>query len=185
MNRIRIFPFILVFVLASGMSLCAQPFEKPSTHEIPRQSIYMELGGNGLIYSLNYDVLFENGYGIRLGGTYLFKADRSGGIAGPYTRIYDSKALLGLVMGHKMIGNGSSKAELGAGFLFGTIYDIENWDFIEPPGLTLTAGYRLYPSDSGKFTFKAAFTPVITAKGFHPWFGISFGITLTPEGDIR
>lgn len=184
MNKSKLFIFLFLFVTTG--SLKGQPFEKPSTYEIPQQSVYTELGGNGLVYSLNYDVLFQNGYGVRLGGTYLGSNWIDiGERRGPYRRISSANSFFGLVMGLKMIGEKSSKAELGAGLLFGSVDDSEDWNYIKPPGLTLTAGYRYYPVDSGKFTFKAAFTPVITRQGIYPHFGISFGVTLTPEGKIR
>lgn len=179
---------ILYILLFCGLTvtLYSQPFEKPSTYEIPQQSVYLELGGNGIIYSLNYDVLFKNGYGVRLGGSYLY--ERMGWVnrndRGSFSQI-ESNAILGFVMGHKMFGKTSNKLELGTGLLFGTIYEPTDWDFIKPPGLTFSAGYRFYPSDPGKFTFKAAFTPVLTRDGFHPRFGVSFGVTLTPEGNTH
>lgn len=181
---------LVLFSLILSVGLCtihAQPIEKPSTYEIPQQSVYMELGGNALFYSLNYDVLFKNGYGLRLGGSFLFESlgQLLGEELGPYSGASQTRAVFGLVMGHKMIGSGPSKLELGAGVLFGTIYDSDSWDSLKPPGATFSAGYRLFPSDSGKFTFKAALTPIITRDGFHPRFGISLGMTLTPEGNIR
>jgi hypothetical protein len=188
MKKIKLSYFISVLIFVFVSNAFGQIPERPNTYEIPQQSLYLELGGNGLIYSLNYDVLFKSGYGIRLGSSYLF-TDRQKPFGEQRERFYsgfrESNAILGIIMGQKMFGKGSSKAEFGGGLLFGTIYDSEEWDFIEPPGLTFTAGYRLYPSDSGRFTFKAAFTPVITKEGFHPYFGISFGLTLTPEGNIR
>lgn len=184
MHRKKLISIVIFWCLAHA--LYSQPFEKPSTYEIPQQSIYLELGGNGIIYSLNYDVLFKNGYGIRLGGSYLY--ERMGWVnsndRGTFSHL-ESNALLGVVMGQKMFGKTASKFELGAGLLFGTIYEPDDWDFIKPPGLTFSAGYRFYPTDPGKFTFKAAFTPVLTRDGFHSRFGISLGITLTPEGNTR
>ncbi|NGP76391.1 hypothetical protein G3570_07095 [Balneolaceae bacterium YR4-1] len=185
--KARIIILGLFLLLGVSSTLFAQPFEKPSNYEIPKQSIYLELGGNGIFYSLNYDVLFKNGYGIRLGGSYLYSSfgRTIGGERGPYSRIGESNALIGLVMGQKLIGEKASKFELGAGFMFGTIYDAENWDYVKPPSLTFSAGYRFFPDDPGKFTFKAAFTPIIDRNGFHPRFGLSLGVTLTPEGNTR
>lgn len=174
----------ILFLLAWSSSLYAQRFEKPSTYEIPKQSIYLELGGNGIFYSLNYDALFKSGYGIRLGGSYLYSSfgKTIGGERGPYSRIGESNAFIGLVMGQKMVGKNASKLEVGAGLMFGTIYDADDWNYVKPPGLTFSAGYRFFPDDPGKFTFKAAFTPIIDRNGFHPRFGISLGMTLTSEG---
>lgn len=136
---------------------------------------------------MNYDVLFKNGYGIRLGGSYLYESMGRviGDERGPFSQIGESNALLGVVMGHKMFGKTANKFELGTGLLFGTIYERADWDFIKPPGLTFSTGYRFYASGPGKFTFKAAFTPVLARDGFHPRFGVSIGVTLTPEGNTH
>jgi len=177
--RTTLVAFLLGFSFTAVAS--AQLPESPSTAEIPQQSAYLELGGNGLFYSLNYDVLFQRSWGFRLGGAV-------------YPPAFDnpnrnkqadegSLAFLGIVMGQYMLGQTAHKLELGGGILFGTIYDHDKWDFIEPPGATFSIGYRYYPVESSHFTFKAAFTPVITKTGFHPRIGITFGITLTPEGN--
>ena len=153
----------------------------PST-DIPQQSVYLELGGNGIYYSLNYDVLFSSGWGFRLGGGYYppFLSERD-----YISNVDDTNAFLGLVMGQRSFGVKAHKLEVGAGLLFGTIYEKAKWDAIEPPGASFSLGYRYYPEESSRVTFKAAFTPVISKSGFHPRVGISLGITLTPEGDAK
>lgn len=88
-------------------------------------------------------------------------------------------------MGLRSFGELAHKLEVGGGLLFGSIYDPRKWNSPEPPGATFSIGYRYYPVESSHFTFKAAFTPVITRDGFHPRIGISLGITLTPEGDAE
>lgn len=152
----------------------------PPDTEIPQQSVYLEIGGNGLVYSLNYDALFRSNWGLRLGGSfYPFDVEHDE----IHTSDDESYAFLGLVMGLYAIGKKAHKLELGAGGLFGTIYDRERWDFIEPPGATFSMGYRYYPDEPSHFTFKVAFTPTVTRSGLHPRIGISLGITLTEEGD--
>ena len=160
----------------------AQLMEAPSTAEIPQQSAYVEFGGNALAYSLNYDALFKSGWGIRLGGGFYPHDFLTDEFRDPAD---DSYAFLGLAMGLYAFGKSASKLELGAGLLFGTIYDNDRWDLPEPPGATFSIGYRYYPIESKHFSFKAAFTPTITKTGLHPRLGISLGITLTPEGDIK
>ena len=167
-------------ILAVLSSRAEAQIEIPPDAEIPQQSVYVEIGGNGLVYSLNYDALFQSHWGIRLGGSYYpFDVEPD--------EIHESDdesyAFLGLVMGLYAIGKKAHKVELGAGILFGTIYDRQRWDFIEPPGTTFSMGYRYYPDNPSHFTFKVAFTPTITRSGLHPRIGISLGITLTEEGD--
>jgi len=171
----------LFLVLGLTVTSPAQLPEPPTAGDIPQQSVYLELGGNGLFYSLNYDVLFKSNWGLRLGGAIYPPAfsnqDNNQQAEG------GSLAFIGLIMGKRSWGETAHKLEVGGGLLFGTIYDHDEWDFIEPPGATFSIGYRYYPVESSHFTFKAAFTPVITKTGFHPRIGLSFGITLTPEGD--
>jgi hypothetical protein len=175
---------IFILIISSASVAEAQLPTRPAfSDEIPRQSIFVELGGNGLIYSLNYDVLFQSNWGFRLGGAF-FPADFFND-TGIYENRENSTAFLGIVMGYRALGAGSHKIEIGSGLLFGTIYDRQKWDYPEPPGATFSLGYRFFPEDDGKVTFRAAFTPVINRSGFHPRIGISLGITLTPEGNAR
>ena len=168
--------------VAGAAPVLAQRMEAPSTAEIPQQSAYVEFGGNALAYSLNYDALFQSGWGIRLGGGYYPHDFLEDEFRDPAD---DSYAFLGLVMGFYAFGKSASKLELGAGLLFGTIYDQDRWNLPKPPGATFSIGYRYYPIESKKFSFKTAFTPTITSSGIHPRIGISLGITLTPEGNIK
>ncbi|WP_138429632.1 hypothetical protein [Fodinibius saliphilus] len=178
----RIILFILIVLTVSITSVQAQLFERPTEVPIPQQSVYLELGGNALVYSLNYDVLFQSGWGFRLGGGYaLSQTDFI-----PYQKPYStSNEFLGVAMGLRSIGNNNHKLELGAGILIGTLSGENNNNFVDPPGATFSVGYRFLPVEPSHFTFKAAFTPVISSSGFHPGFGLSFGITLTPEGDAK
>lgn len=160
----------------------AQLPQRPPSGEIPRQSVYMELGGNAVVYSLNYDVIFHNNWGFRLGGSY-YPAVVTDNVS--FNSSVGSDAFLGLAMGLHLFGTSPNYLETGAGLLFGTIYEPEKWHTIKPPGLTLTLGYRYLPEDYSRFTFKAAFTPIINSDGFHPYVGLSFGITLTPQGDAH
>ncbi|MGD8427138.1 MAG: hypothetical protein PVH63_05875 [Balneolaceae bacterium] len=180
MKQITIASTVMVLVLSNVRPSKAQLMGRPATNEIPRQSVYVEFGGNAVIYSMNYDVVFHNDWGFRLGGAF-YPAAANDGVF--YTSTVGSTAFFGLIMGQRLFGNAPNQLETGAGILFGTIYDPQKWDSIEPPGITFTLGYRYYPADPSKFTFKAAFTPIINKSGFHPYFGISLGVTLTPEGD--
>jgi len=152
-------------------------------NNIPRQSVYVELGGNAMLYSLNYDVVFSNNWGFRLGGSYY--PGSSHGDDFLFNSSVGTDAFLGLIMGLHLFGKVPNQIETGAGILFGTIYEPQKWDAPKPPGLTFTLGYRYYPKEFSHVTFKAAFTPIINSSGIHPYFGISLGITLTPQGDAR
>lgn len=171
---------VAALILIAVKTSKAQLLKPPNLEEIPRQSVYLELGGNALIYSLNYDVVFHSNWGFRLGGGY-YPASANDGVF--YASSTGSNAFMGLIMGLRLFGKVPNQLETGVGYLFGSIDNPQEWHTIKPPGLTFAFGYRYYPTDPNKVTFKVAFTPVINGSGFHPVLGISLGITLTAEGN--
>ena len=64
MNRIRTAAAILVLAAAATPALAEQ--DRNATN-----SIFLEGGGPGLAYSLNYERIFENDFGLRVGFSYL------------------------------------------------------------------------------------------------------------------
>src|SRR3989442_8781400 len=64
MNRIRPAAPILVLAAAATPALAEQ--DRNATN-----SIFLEGGGPGLAYSLNYERIFENDFGLRVGFSYL------------------------------------------------------------------------------------------------------------------
>jgi len=152
--------------------------------QTPIQSVYLEVGGNAILYSLNYDIVLDN-FGFRLGIMpygYGSVYDRPSRID-PDGNFLTFDAFLGVFMANYLTGSGPHKLELGGGILFGDIQDNVDWDYPRPPGLTFTVGYR-YLSPKNGFTFRAGFTPVLTSHDLRPGFGISFGWLITePENN--
>lgn len=131
--------------------------------------LYLELGGNGLIYSINYErLLSENvtlrgGFGVTPGiifaeGTFIHI---------PVTASY-------------LIGSETSKFEAGLGATYFSGTDVEVFGL--PAGdqslvfLTGIVGYR-YISPGG-FVFRIFFTPLYSKESdpdFIPTGGLSFG----------
>jgi hypothetical protein len=64
MDRIRTAATVLVLAAAATPALADQ--ERSATN-----SIFLEGGGPGLAYSLNYERIFENDFGLRVGFSYL------------------------------------------------------------------------------------------------------------------
>ncbi|MDO9550859.1 MULTISPECIES: hypothetical protein [Rhodonellum] len=172
---------LLIFVLS---------FPSMAQEKMPTQSVFVELGGAGLIYSFNYEFRFnkENleSWGLRVG-------------AGGYGRTFnygdgkDTDALLTLpVQVTRLFGKGKHFFEVGGGTTF--IYSRDTYtygnqspqvsrdfDFILNSGNTpafmgtLNLGYRRIPVDGG-FTFRANLTPIFNQNGFWPiWAGVGFG----------
>jgi len=141
-----------------------------STANLKQNQLYLELAGNGLIYSINYErLLSENftlrgGFGITPGiifaeGTFIHI---------PVTASY-------------LIGSETSKFEVGLGATYFSGTDIEFFGL--PAGdeslifITGLAGYR-YTSKSG-FVLRVVFTPFYNSEAdpnFYPSGGLSFGL---------
>jgi len=171
----RILLMSVLTLLTATVCQAQRPMNPPpSSGDIPMQSVYLEFAGNGIIYSLNYDILFSNDWGLRLGTSYYPLEDDNG----QYTDVGED-AFIGLVMGYRSVGENAHKLEIGGGIVFGTLGNQRSLDVPVPPGATASIGYRFYPREDSRATFKAAFTPMVNSDGFHA----RIGITLTPEGD--
>ena len=157
--------FTLVFILIAIEITIAQD----TNINFKKNQLYLELGGNGLVYSINYErLLSENftlrgGFGITPGlifaeGTFIHI---------PITASY-------------LIGSKSSKFEtgLGATYFAGTDIKVFGLDTGDQSLIFLTGiiGYR-YTSPGG-FVFRILFTPLYnseTEPEILPYFGLSLG----------
>lgn len=143
-------------------------------------SFYIEAAGNGIIYSLNFDLVMEN-KGLRLGLTpygltqsYTYSDHHTS----PFYEQITTDAFIAFLMGHYLIGNSASKLELGGGMLFGDVSHVR-WKFPRPPGVTFTLGYRYLPREKKDVTFRFGFTPLLSKGKFHPRIGFSIGWMLS------
>lgn len=156
------FVLILALLLAPGAARAQAP--APTA----RNAFYVELGGNALLYTLNYDRLLTDRVSGRVGVMFLGAADEdsSAGVVGAP------------IMASYLWGEGNSRFETGAGLLLlsGGIENVEGYedeDFSGTVG-TATLGYR-YQRPAGGFVFRAGLTPIFNLGGVVPWFGVSFG----------
>ncbi|MDX1638713.1 MAG: hypothetical protein R3281_12135 [Balneolaceae bacterium] len=167
----------------AGQSLPGRPSEPVQA----LQSVYAELGGVGSIYSANYDVVFDTGFGVRIGGSYLpaeFVDIDTDGPQNYNDDFYGTDYLMVTLMGSYFVGNGPNYLELSAGFMFGekNLNDEElSIEVPDPPGMPFSFGYRYIPEKAGKMTFKVAFTPIIAEGKIYPKIGISAGIVISGE----
>jgi hypothetical protein len=145
-------------------------------------SIYIELAGNGGIYTVNYDRLVNEHFSVRAGLGYMaLGASASSTSGGTTTTASASVSMLAIpVIANFLLGNANHKLELGGGLtLFkmtgtsSTFDGVASGTAFAPVG-TLVAGYRYVPADGG-FTFRIGFTPLVSTEDFMPWGGISFG----------
>lgn len=141
----KVIAVLTMIVLLSGAAMAQSPTSP--------NSVYLELGGNGLFYSINYDRLFTKSFGGRVGAGYISPSSVSTGTFP--------------LMAYYLIGSGNSKLELGLGA--NVILQPENQSFsfassedeeFEGSGVlgTATVGYR-YQRAEGGIVFRAGLTP--------------------------
>lgn len=137
-------------------------------------AIFIELLGNGGIYSLNYE-RFIRDFGVRAGFSYLSIEASAGGTSAKVS------FLTVPVVGSYYLGGENHKLQLGAGlvvvYLSGEASN-DRYTTSGASGLGVAAtgvvGYRYMPRTGG-FNFGVGFTPLVGAGGFLPWGGLSLG----------
>ena len=169
--------FALAFIAAGpGARAAAAQEAAPAPAPIPaRNAFYVELLGNGLIYSVNYDRRLTDNLAGRVGFAFVSGEDSDGDRA---------SIVIAPVMGSYLFGEGNSHFEAGLGVLLASasVEDVgsgdEDWFDETVEGSTVLGtgvlGYR-YQRPDGGFVFRVGLTPVFTTSDFAPWFGISFG----------
>lgn len=142
-----------------------------------RNSVFLELGGNGLLYTFNYDRLFSKHVSGRV-GAMVVSGTSEGNFEGDH---FAGTGVLLPVTVNYLIGSGTSRLELGAGPLIG------GGDFVTRNGrtyglgfrgITSTIAYRRQPTDGG-FNFRIGLTPFYARNTSltQLWGGLSFGYT--------
>ena len=129
-----------------------------------KNAIYVELGGNGLLYSVNYDHRFNTDWSAR------------GGIM--YASIDDFSLTIVPLLANYLVGN-NHMLEIGAGVAYiGINVKVDGEEFFNVSGSDIAGtgniGYR-YQNVDGGFVFRIGFTPLFSQHGFTPWAGLSLG----------
>ena len=156
---------LLVLPVAHAARSQSHEEEYPLTS---RHALYLELGGQGGLYSVNYDFRVLKALSLRAGFTkWVFPA---------IVVVADVTAVP--VMINTLIGGRRANLELGIGFLAGTASGTDIFfgstssnSFLVA---TATIGYR-HQSVDGGFVFRVAFTPILSEGAVYPGGGISFG----------
>lgn len=161
----KIFYFIWSLFVLSGFA--SKVFAQKESHG----TLYMELFGNGLTYSLNYDMRFSG------------KPDGIGGRAGIGYFAIDGISLATVpLMVNYLMGKNGKYFEIGAGATYLAAADRQNSNPTGSPinrGTgwigSLSFGYRSQPVDGG-FLFRAGLTPFFDRSSFWPfWPQVSVG----------
>jgi hypothetical protein len=136
-------------------------------------SIYVEVAGSGLLWSINYDRLLGENVALRFGLGYVYLSTLS---------IGSHLLTLPLVV-TGLVGAPEHKFEFGAGAVPFYLSDPVNGSTYKVLGRTgfsamgtVVVGYRYQPEDAG-FMFRIGFTPLFSDKDFLPWPGLSLGGT--------
>ncbi len=165
---------------ATPPAVIAPATEQPASEarDAAPNAVFVELLGNGLLYSIDYERMFPRwNVGLRAGASYfawtVSRADGSGAL----------KLASFPVVASWYVGPPRHKLQLGLGatvLYFAASTDSTGIKFegaVDGLGVAATGvvGYRYIPRDGG-FTFGAGFTPLLRAsKGFLPWGGANVG----------
>ncbi|MBD3749037.1 MAG: hypothetical protein IE931_06035 [Sphingobacteriales bacterium] len=154
---------ILKIVYENGT---VETYDQPEAPTIERraQNVYVELLGQGLLFTANYDTRFSkkrNGLGGRI-GIGAIGSDGDNIVTIPISLNY-------------LLGEGKNFFEIGLGATYATASVLDtNGSTVFG---TMSFMYRLQPVKSG-FNLRVGFTPIFNADAFIPYYaGISLGYT--------
>jgi hypothetical protein len=127
--------------------------------ETARNNVFVEFVGNGGVFSINYERLVTERFGMRVG----FGAWKSGDLVAG-----GNKSIITVpVLGNMLIGARSNKLEVGAGFLFGnqkfSSSFLRNNNTSGIFDLIGVIGYRYQPASNG-LMFRVGATPFYALK---------------------
>ena len=174
----RTFPAVAAALLALTAAAPTATAQAPVPSA--RNAIYFELGGNAILYSLNYDRRFTNTWTGRAGLMFV-SVEATDPESGDRVDV-----TLGIVplMANALLGRGTHRLELGIGPLFAVgggeiedaeVGDVEEFSGAGLAGVTSTIGYRRQPLGGG-FVFRAGLTPFYS-DGLQIWAGLSVGLS--------
>lgn len=161
--------FILISLIYSGIAFGQSTEQKPDTkiNNLKKNQIYVEVGGNSAIISLNYERVLplgqKTGLGFRIG------AGTAGSVESDTTKI----AITGLAEINFLYGKSKNYFEAGLGYTFGFNEPL-NW-------CSIRIGYR-YQAKKG-FLFRIAPMYIYNFEELNGnddvfkgiWLGASFG----------
>ena len=138
-----------------------------------KNAVFLELGGNAGIYSINYERFVTDDVSLRAGVGYVAASTDSAAFS-----------LLSVpLLGNYYLGGKHHKLQLGVGLTIMAVSgELKTFGGTSSasaivPAPTAVVGYRYIPSDGG-FAFFAGLTPFIVPGGdlpVLPWAGLSFG----------
>lgn len=188
MNSIRTAAAVLVLTAAAAPALAGE--DRSATN-----SFFLEGGGPGLAYSLNYERIFENDFGLRVGFSYL---SASGSASAGGTTASGSISLWAVPVLANYVGlsSGNHALELGGGATVVGFSGAGTAGIVAGSGSgsvmlgTAILGYRRQPP-SGGFQFRIGVEALIgkglslsdsnrdpDRVGVLPWMYLSLGFSI-------
>jgi hypothetical protein len=166
----KIYPFLLVFPILFFFRPVSAQDSRASLENKRAQNVFVEIGGQGLLFTANYDTRFSNkrnGLGGRAGIGYI-AADGDHATTIPISLNY-------------LLGKDKHFFEVGLGAtLLATRGSDDSFFFSDNESNligTMSFSYRVQPVDNG-FSFRIGLTPVFNGDFFMPYFGgLSIGYT--------
>lgn len=153
MNKYSVISILVLFVFTASIAKAQESGQSHAT--------YFEAWGNTGLFSLNYDYIFKNHYGFRIGL-----------MGEPKTDLQSTINSFGIVStANVLAGPGRHKLELG----MGGYLEVDQGSNTEGFFLTSTIGYRYQDTELQGWIFRAGFTPTYNSSEFFPRFGISIG----------
>jgi hypothetical protein len=172
---------VIGLTIAASAPAMAQEHQVTSSKPlIAKNALYVELGGNGVGYTLNYERRIAEQASLRVGGMF-WKASATASSGGDSVSSSATMAIVPVMANFLGLGTANHKLEVGAGVAMAyfsgeasnSIGDKVSGTGMVPMG-TATLGYRYQPRDGG-FLFRAGYTPVFNKDFVFHWGGVSFG----------
>lgn len=171
----------MIGALLTVFALNAEPPAPPEPPPSPKNELFFEALGSGLLYSVNYERFVDlaesrHHLGFRGGASFFTWSISDHGGSGNLTLVSFP------FVGSYYFVWGNHRLQLGAGATVlwtGAASDDAGQKFdTQRSGLgvavTAAIGYRYVPRNGG-FTFGVAFTPLIRPSDFLPWGGADVG----------
>ena len=144
-----------------------------------KNALYVELGGNGAGYTLNYERRVHDLAAIRVGAMF-WQVSASVSSGSAEASASSSMIMVPVMASFLGLGSANHKLEISGGAALTRFSGNVSTGFGDVSGTGMTAfatgavGYRYAPRDGG-FVFRAAYTPIASKDFIFHWGGVSFG----------
>ena len=190
MKTLKLFVALSLFFTSMNVNVIAQTNDDDDDDDFSGSQVYTELGGAGVVFSINYDSRFQKGadrgfgYRVGLGFGIADFYDNYDYVDDYYNSSYETRSYVTIPLGVNYVFGKKKSAhafEVGAGMTILT-REVDLYNFDDNSGKGYLIGhtsfmYRRKPINGG-FTWRIGFTPIIgTAGSISPSAAVGFGYT--------